>query len=161
MNEEREISKKSFSISQWLLIIGIVAAAFVAGFFMTLKGRDAELESRVIEGIQTTMSGQDRATIDLSKLSDKTISVVCLQGPYAERKDFQKRIGRTFKTRVRWKDLEEDSFIWWMFFEDGTEAWIEVPRSLMDATDRQLLCSKPGKALVHVEKSASFIAYHF
>lgn len=64
-------------------------------------------------------------SIHVANLLHRPVRKICFQGPY----EWKEHAEDLFKEKLPvFHPLDEDRFIWWFFYQDGSSAWVSVPR---------------------------------
>jgi hypothetical protein len=112
---------------------GCFVAALVALLTACGGTRDRKLEEQVVDALNAHKS-DDLNALALAPYLKKSRVRLCLQGPYLEKDQFEKIIGRD---APGFDDLGGRAHALWIFYEDGTAAWVRIETKIMDRFPRR------------------------
>ena len=96
------------------------------------SSRDAKLEQVLTQKL-TEFRRSDAKVLDLRTVIGDSWEKVCIQGSYVDQAHFEKYVGRKV-TGFR-SPADENIFVLWVFYRDGTYRWARVHRGeVMDSS---------------------------
>jgi len=120
---------------------------------------DNNLE-RVLAARLTDFKKSNETSLDLTPIFGSQWEKICIQGPYEPKEHFEERVGRKVQGNP---GIDENIFIWWIFYSNGTTQWVQVNRvKVMDSHNKLgTPCTTVKNPKIYAATSFGVRSYYF
>jgi hypothetical protein len=124
-----QISKQAMSMARTRRTFWTFAGLAAAAVLLAACGnsRDRELEEQINEALISRKTDLS-TSVDLTPYLGKSNVLLCVQGSYLEKEDFEKLIGRS---APGFEYLGGKGHALWLFYEDRSAAWVLIENRTM------------------------------